>query len=243
VTVNNAGPSVATGVRVTDLLPSGVLFSSAAPSQGSYQASTGIWTVGSIPVGGSATLPIVARVRRTGNYTNVAQVSAANQVDLDSTPGNNVATEDDQDVVTIDPPRIDLSVVGTIDKDNPLLGDDVVIRFTVTNAGPDKATGVQLRGAIIDGLSLNFAAPSLGLYDPMTGIWTLGELDVGQSETIDFNVRITQPGIKQQPLEVFAADQGDLDSEPANGNIAEDDLDLVTVRLPRALTKRLLLAR
>ncbi|MEI4908212.1 DUF11 domain-containing protein, partial [Klebsiella pneumoniae] len=48
VTVSNAGPNDATGVTVHDLLPSGLNFVGATASQGSYDAVTGIWTVGAV---------------------------------------------------------------------------------------------------------------------------------------------------------------------------------------------------
>jgi uncharacterized repeat protein (TIGR01451 family) len=49
LTVTNNGPSGATNVRVTDRLAPGVLFLSATPTQGTYNASTGIWDVGTLP--------------------------------------------------------------------------------------------------------------------------------------------------------------------------------------------------
>ena len=48
VIVANQGPSPATGVAVTEVLSAGLAFESAAPSQGSYDAATGLWTVGAI---------------------------------------------------------------------------------------------------------------------------------------------------------------------------------------------------
>ena len=66
------GPSDASGVAVTDVLPSGLAFVSAAPSQGAYTAATGVWTVGSVANGASATLAIVATVTQAGTIVNTA---------------------------------------------------------------------------------------------------------------------------------------------------------------------------
>src|SRR6202011_4851997 len=43
ITTTNNGPSNATGVQVTDLLPAGLTLVSATPSQGTYTSGTGLW--------------------------------------------------------------------------------------------------------------------------------------------------------------------------------------------------------
>ncbi|MBI9070067.1 MAG: choice-of-anchor A family protein [Melioribacteraceae bacterium] len=68
IEVTNLGPDNATGVKVSDLLPDGVSFVSTYASQGSYDDATGIWTVGSLINGASATLDITVTVEiSTGN--------------------------------------------------------------------------------------------------------------------------------------------------------------------------------
>ena len=93
VTVTNGGPDDATGVEVTDTLPAGLTFVSATASQGSYQASTGVWSVGSLAVGETAGLQIRARVddgTAGTTLTNRALVSAVDQGD--PTPSDDAAT-------------------------------------------------------------------------------------------------------------------------------------------------------
>jgi uncharacterized repeat protein (TIGR01451 family) len=58
VTVTNNGPGDATGVEVVDQLPAGVSYVSDTPSQGTYTQGTGIWAVGNLANGASATLTI-----------------------------------------------------------------------------------------------------------------------------------------------------------------------------------------
>src|SRR2546430_3612109 len=81
VTAFNAGPSDATGVLVTDLLPAGLTFVSASPSSGTYDSVTGVWTIGSMPSATSATLTLFATVTGTGTITNGATKSADNEID------------------------------------------------------------------------------------------------------------------------------------------------------------------
>src|SRR5262245_50190065 len=46
VTLTDNGPDPATNVQVTDLLPVGLSFVSATPSQGTYDHSAGVWDIG-----------------------------------------------------------------------------------------------------------------------------------------------------------------------------------------------------
>lgn len=99
LTVENSSssPATATGVTVTDLLPAGVSYTS--HTGGTYNPGTGLWNVGTLAPGQSRTLTINAAVTAPAGttITNTAQVSASSLPDLDSTPGNSVALEDDQD--------------------------------------------------------------------------------------------------------------------------------------------------
>src|SRR5438067_933266 len=90
VTAFNAGPSDATGVQVTDLLPAGLTFVSASPSFGTYDSVTGVWTIGSLPSATSATLTLFATVTGTGTITNGATKSAENEIDPNL--GNNAVS-------------------------------------------------------------------------------------------------------------------------------------------------------
>ena len=100
LSVTNASGSTltATGVTVQDTLPAGFTFASAS-GFGSYNGTTGVWTVGSIPAGTTRTLTISGTVAATAgaSVTNFAEISASSAFDPDSTPGNGTAGEDDYD--------------------------------------------------------------------------------------------------------------------------------------------------
>jgi uncharacterized repeat protein (TIGR01451 family) len=91
--VHNNGPDATTGVEATDVLPAGLVFVSATPSQGSFDAGSGRWTIGTLANGGSATLQITGLVATIGPITNTASVTAAQ---FDPELANNSST------VTID---------------------------------------------------------------------------------------------------------------------------------------------
>lgn len=97
LTLTNAAASqlTASGITVTDLLPSGTSFVSAS-GPGTYTSGTGVWSVSSLAPGASAVLTINATVTATaGTVSNIAQVTASSAFDGDSTPNNGVTTEDD----------------------------------------------------------------------------------------------------------------------------------------------------
>ena len=90
VTLVNNGPSDATAVAVTDQLPAGLALVSATPSQGSYDAASGLWTLGTVTSTAVPTLTVQARVVSAGAQTNTASVTHADQ--FDPNPGNNTAS-------------------------------------------------------------------------------------------------------------------------------------------------------
>lgn len=96
VTNSLTSPTTASGVTVLDQLPFGVSFTSAT-GFGSYNSSTGVWTVGSIPAGTTRTITITVSVTAGLGTTiqNGAEVMASSVADLDSVPNNDSSTEDD----------------------------------------------------------------------------------------------------------------------------------------------------
>jgi uncharacterized repeat protein (TIGR01451 family) len=95
VTVTNNGTLDNSGIEVTDVLPAGVTFVSALPSQGSYSSGTGVWTVGSLTAGSAAALDLTVTVdpgTAGQTITNTASVTAA--LETDSIAFNNTASVD-----------------------------------------------------------------------------------------------------------------------------------------------------
>ncbi|MEE1754566.1 DUF7507 domain-containing protein [Streptomyces sp. SP18CS02] len=95
VTVGNTGPNRATGVTVADQLPDGLTFLSADSSAGTYDPAAGVWTVGDLAEGDTATLVLRAKATTTGRTTNTATATAAEKDPdpTDNTDGVTVCVE------------------------------------------------------------------------------------------------------------------------------------------------------
>ncbi len=176
VTIVNNGPHAATGIEITDLLPAGVTYLSDTPSRGSYEDGTGIWNVGAISNGDSATLLINASVDGgTGGstITNTADITAADQADPDG--GNN----GDSAGITVQ--SADLSIQKVAGNPVPNEGDTLTYTITLTNNGPDTATGIGVTDLLPAGITYLSDAPSQGIYQSSTGLWTVGTLAGSQN--------------------------------------------------------------
>jgi uncharacterized repeat protein (TIGR01451 family) len=106
--------------------------------------------------------------------------------------------------ITVPAPPIDLITRKTLASgtSNPSVGDTVTFLIEVINNGPAEATGVSLTDLIPTGLTptVNNGNVTTGSYDPGSGVWTLGTIAQGATEslTIEGTVDAGQGG---QPLE------------------------------------------
>jgi len=223
ITVANAGPDSATNLTVGDALPAGMTFVTDTASQGTYNSGTGVWTVGTIASGATATLQIVASVDSIGTKTNTAQVTAADQADSDSTPNNSIAAEDDQDDAAVTPQVVDLSLTKTVSNATPNVGNNVTFTITTNNAGPDAATNVTVADTLPAGTTFVSSTPSQGSYNNGTGVWTVGTIANGGNATLQIVASVDSIGTKTNTAQVSAADQADSDSTPNNSVATEDD--------------------
>ncbi|MBO9585032.1 MAG: DUF11 domain-containing protein [Flavobacterium sp.] len=225
IVVTNNGPNDNTGIQVTDILPSGYTFASFSTSKGTYDPATGIWTVGNLLNANSETLQIYATVNASGNYTNIAEVTAADQLDPNSTPNNGVPTENDYATATTvpNPLSADLSLTKTVNKSNPLVGTPVTFEIIVTNNGPQNTTGVQVTDLLPSGYTYSNFTATKGTYNSATGRWTVGSLINGDSQTLQLTGIVNASGNYTNIAEVTASSLPDPNSTPNNGVTTEDD--------------------
>jgi uncharacterized repeat protein (TIGR01451 family) len=143
LTLRNAGPDVATDVVVNDRLPPELAIPTglaAFPSVGTYDAATGLWTVGTLNPGASAQLVIPAVVVSPGAPPCIANVATTNN-SLDPVRSNDRAVAAVRRNAATS--CVDLGVfLGTTSVPDCVTYNRASNTVRVTNFGPDEAREV-----------------------------------------------------------------------------------------------------
>jgi len=184
ITVVNNGPDTAINSRLTDSLPNGLILTGWYGSQGTYDPSTGLWSIGNLTYGAHVTLILICRVNGTGYMTNTVNVSSDTRDPLSI---NNNAS------VTINAqPSADLGVVKTVNNENPLVNELINYTIAVRNYGPNDATGVYVIDIFPE--NVTYISSNSSAFDPNTGIWTIGNLANGETVYLIITVRVDALG-------------------------------------------------
>ncbi len=166
LTVVNHGPSQATGVVLTNTLPSDAAFVSAALDQGNCTHDAAHHRVtcdlGAVDKDGSVKVQIVVSVPEdlSSGTTLTNQASVSSGVSDPTTPNSASAS------TTVET-EADLRVEKTAPV-SVMAGRPLTYTITVTNEGPSRATGVQLTDDLPPEVSYASVTPSQGTcaYDP-----------------------------------------------------------------------------
>ena len=170
VTVSNAGPSDATDVVLTDVLPGLVTYTSAMPDQGSCSEAGGTVTcpLGTIADGDSVDVVITVVVGvGVGAGTVLTNTASVVSTSPDPVPLNNSDSED----TTVEEVA-DLSVAEVDLVDPVVAGTNVTYTVTVTNGGPSGAPLVVLTDTLPTGTTYVSAVPDQGTCSELAGVVT-----------------------------------------------------------------------
>jgi uncharacterized repeat protein (TIGR01451 family) len=187
LTAHNNGPNNATGIKVTDELPTGLKFIS-YNGTGTYNSVTGVWTVGNLANGATAVLNIVAQVVASNTQLiNTASITGY-ELDLNSTNNNANATMNVG-------PASDLGITKTVDNTRPKYLQKVTFTLTAHNYGPNNATEVKVTDKLPNGLKF-ISYNGNGTYNSTTGLWTIGNLATGKTAVLKIIVQAITPNVK-----------------------------------------------
>lgn len=151
ISISNSGSSEVAAIQVVDKLPQGLEIPSgmsAFTSQGTYDAASGLWEVGTLQSSATAVLSIPAQAGATNSptcYVNTAEVVQSLPEDLNTTDNEAIAT-----VFAGGATQCAELVLGVEANVAPSsCGTMVFLNFSVDNRGPDPATDVEI---ILDGI-------------------------------------------------------------------------------------------
>ncbi|QMU27842.1 T9SS type A sorting domain-containing protein [Adhaeribacter radiodurans] len=189
ITAKNLGPNTATGVIVTDKLPTGLTLEGTAPA--GYNATTGAWAVGSLALNETKTLTLKAKVSSLGSITTTADLGSRTGYELDDNSNNNTSAT----TITI-APASDVAVTNMVSNATPNQNGSITYTIQAINNGPNDATNVIVSGALPTGLSFTGYTASVGTVGlgSGTGTWNIGTIPAGNTQTLTLTAKTTITG-------------------------------------------------
>ena len=187
ITVRNNGPDNSTNIKVSEVLADNFKFISANASKGYYDLTNGVWAVGNLTNNETAKLVITVKIVKTGFIQNNVSV---NGTGFDPNVTNNNVTVN----ITV-PQTADLSVVKIVNVDRVSVGNRITYTIVVKNNGPDTALDVYVVDKLSDALKFVSYKASVGVYDPVTGIWTIGNLTNKSNATLEITCIVLKTGV------------------------------------------------
>lgn len=156
-------------------------------------AGTGGTLPSTVDAPGGTTVEFRVRVDRASAGRQIENQAGAT---YDNTLGKDVEHLTSTSNATVTPVAraVELVLVKAADRVKATVGEAVTFHVSVTNTGPNDATGVTVTDRLPDGLVFLAAQPGAGSYNPATGVWDVGAMKVGTTQTLTLLAKVTKPG-------------------------------------------------
>ncbi|MFT5580832.1 MAG: putative repeat protein (TIGR01451 family)/gliding motility-associated-like protein [Psychromonas sp.] len=152
---------------------------------------TNVVNGGSSPVysgANEATLSLSNIPSSANNYKYRARITSRNYACSD-------VTSDSANLTVF--PSANLSVTKTVNNSSPFVGSNVTFIVTVTNGGPSAASAVTVQDKLPSGYAYVSSVPSIGSYNSVSGLWTIGSLGNEASANIAITGTVLAAGTYQ----------------------------------------------
>lgn len=236
VQVRNDGPETAINVRLTESLLNGLSLEYVSQPDDTSVQSSSYGFVGHIPslaAGDTVMFHVTIRSFIAGTMA----IDTAVTSDTPDFDESNNSLAGGLAVRTIVSPPADLELSQTVSTPSPNVGESFEIALVVTNRGPGTATVIKVRDVLPQQLAYLSSTADLGSYDPVTGLWTVGNLPPGSSVRLVITVVAAMAGRLTNLAEVWSVGEADPDSIPGNGNPNDDDWAAGTIDVRGGVTE------
>lgn len=181
IKVSNNGPNNATGVKITEILPEGLIYLNSTLK---YENNT--FNIGNLNVGEIITIMVICKINITGKIVNIVNVNG-NEYDF------NLDNNKDSATIYINPSS-DIGVIKTVNETEANYGDLVKWVINVTNYGPDIAHNIIITDEI----------PNSLIVVSTNGQYNISSLDVGESVILEIITQINGTGEIENEVSVLA---------------------------------------
>ncbi|TWU41376.1 Large cysteine-rich periplasmic protein OmcB precursor [Novipirellula aureliae] len=226
VTVNNEGPSTASGVILTDTIPAGLTFVSGTLNNQNGTSDGSVVTFPAITLdsGSSATATLTFTVGATaaGQITNTASVP-----DLSAAGENTIDNNSDTADITVTP-VVDLTVSKTVSSSNAKAGDTLTYTVTVSNAGPSTAAAVTAVDTLPAGVTfVSGTGPNDETLSAANGVVTVNGGSLASGDDYTFTILATvNAGVTATQVNSVAVstttNESDTDNNSASASTTVD---------------------
>lgn len=214
---NTSGVNTATGVTITDILPSSLTYVTQTTTSSSYNDTLGIWDIGTMAPSATDILTITTTINDDSRaIDNTATVSSGS---FDPISDNNSSTASFTPSTPSPAPSADLGIIKTATAPDPQLGGTIVYEITVTNNSSDTAsTNVSVMDTLPS--SVHFESDSLSVGTLTDNIWSIGTLDPSSSATMTITVTITDTSSTIINTASVVSDTSDLVSSNNSSSVS-----------------------
>ena len=153
--------------------------------------NSGVFTLqGNAPTSGNGTWTLVsttgtATIADPSNRNTTVTISKNSSATFAWTISNSPCATSSSQVTVTYTENADRQITKTVSKTNPTVGENITFTLTATNNGPSNSTNVTVTDLLKAGYTFVSATPSIGTYTPGTGLWSIGNLNSGSSQTLN----------------------------------------------------------
>lgn len=234
--IDNNGSTGATGVVLTDTLPSGVTFVGTTSTQGSCGSpSGGVFScnVGSIVSLGTTTITVQVRAQTAGLIINSA---SATSIEADTDTSNNLNIIQSTTITQ----GADLALTLTPSATTVASGSSLSYTLSVLNNGPDTATNVQVSGSLPPGFVVSGGLPAgCSVSGQLLTCNLAGSIASGATTAVGpvNGVVAVAAGSTLTYAATVAVNSGSAPQDPVSGNNTDTVHTSVTAGSDLAITK------